>query len=213
MTRDMVDSTNLANVPNPETVTDVLVYTDGRYANTTQARQLFPAAALHTISAVGQVAGRWIDVEQGAVWPPATAVNLYLSWRVLGCKGFYCSQNTKPLLVAALAAQNIAADSVEWFEADPTGVRHVIAGNVATQWGWFGGYDESTLAEPTPNGGPPVPSKPLPVGVKVTAVACNWASPARLDVVMVGSDGNCYHKWWDGDAQEWNGPDVLNGPV
>ena len=203
---DMFDSTNLSNVPHPETVTDVLVYTDGRYANATQARQLFPAAALHTISAVGQVAARWIDVEHGCVWPPATAVNLYLSWRVLGCKGFYCSQSTKPLLVSALAAKNIASDAVEWFEADPTGVRHVVAGDIATQWGWFGGYDESTLT-----GDLPVPSKGLPAGVKVMSVSVASRGVGELDVLFVGSDGNCYHKWWDG--HQWNGPDVLNGPV
>lgn len=207
MTREMFDS---ATDQIPAGATDILVYTDGRYANATVLHQRFPNATLHTISAVGQVAGRWIDVEQGCVWPPATAVDRYLAWRVQGCKGFYCSKSTKPLLVAELGLRGISPNSVEWFEADPTGVKHVIAGDVATQWGWFGSYDESTLTEPPPNGGKRVPSNPLPQGVKVVAASGAWASPTRYDVVMVGSDGNCYHKWWDG---HWNGPDVLNGPV
>jgi hypothetical protein len=122
----------------------ILLPSDGRYAagNAAVAAR-FPHATYQTYSALGQVPAEWIDVEPGCVWPPAAAVALWRSWDGNGVtRGFYCARSTRTVLAGILAP----ADHPEWFEADPTGVPHVLAGDAETQWGWFGGFDESELA-------------------------------------------------------------------
>lgn len=166
----------------PAGATDILVYTDGIYANATILGERFPHATLHTISAVGKVPGRWIDVEPGCVWPPAAAVALQAEWAPQGCKGFYCNRFTQPLLVAAGAPVG-----VEWFLADPTGVEHVIPGTVATQWGWFSTYDVSLL-EVNPYIPHPKPA-PLPQTQEITmfvAVATGEMPAGQKTTIAAG---------------------------
>lgn len=138
----MYDSIHVELIP--ADATEVLAYTDGRYANATALKARFPNARLHTISAVGQVCGEWIDVERGCVWPPDVAVAKWRIWKTQGCKGFYCSTSTRPIIQSLLWS----GEDPEWFEADPTGIAHIRPGDVATQYLFVGSYDESeTSAE------------------------------------------------------------------
>lgn len=150
----------------------ILLPTDGQYARTaTTLRALFPDAGFQTYSAVGEVPAEWIDVEPGCVWPPLAAVNLWRSWRRAGLtRGFYCSTSTRPTIEALLGP----GETPEWFEADPTGIPHVRAGDAQTQWGWFGSYDETELAPdptpPAPAAAAAYPSKETPVIIVHTII-------------------------------------------
>jgi hypothetical protein len=134
----------------------ILLPSDGAYAKGNPAVQArFPHAEYQYYTAVGQNPARWIDVEPGCVWPPQQAVDLFHRWAGNGVtEGFYCAKSTKPALEQLLAP----ADRPEWFEADPTNVPHVLPGDTETQWGWFGGFDESEIAAaPLIKHGPPPP--------------------------------------------------------
>lgn len=123
-----------------------------------------------------------------------------------------------------------------YFVADPTGVPHLTANSVATQWGFFGTYDLSTIvageslwnrqAAPVPAPKPPAPKPaPLPPGRRppsgaitdpIVAVACSRnPTTQQLDVCMVGRSGRVWHKWHvpSGPDAGWNGPDVLTDSI
>ena len=156
----MYDSINVDAIP--ADATELLAYTDGLYANVDKMRARFPNARIHTISAVGQVVGEWIDVEQGCVWPPNAAVDLWHAWRSKGCRGFYCSISLQPTIRGLLAP----GDDPEWFDANYTGVDHVDPGDVATQYADPGPYD---ISETTPafEGQPPAPTAPPPAPIQL----------------------------------------------
>lgn len=50
------------------------------------------------------------------------------------------------------AKQDLRGLPVAWWVADPTGKEHLVPGSVATQWGWFGTYDISLVADAWPKG-------------------------------------------------------------
>ena len=145
----------------PADATEILIPTDGSYAAVgARLRQEFPSARFHTYSALGRVFAEWIDVETGCVWPPAAAVAIWRAWRNQGCKGFYGARSTRTSLQTLLTADELSI--VEWFEADPTGLAHILPGDVATQYLWAPSYDasETTPAFEAPAGASPAPVTP-----------------------------------------------------
>lgn len=178
----MYDSINVAAIP--ADATEVLAYTDGRYANVQALKTRFPNARLHTISAVGQVVAEWIDVEEGCVWPPNQAVDLWHAWRNKGCKGFYCSISLQPTIRGLLAP----GDNPAWFDANYTGVDHVDPGDEATQYADPGPYD---ISETTPAfEGPTYPSSNG--GQMLTNCVGIASTPTGKGYWLVQADGGVF---------------------
>lgn len=152
----MYDSVDPAAIPN--TAAELLVYTDGDFANEAAMRARFPNAVIHTISTAGHVVAEWIDVEPGAVWPNQAAADLFRVWRTQGCRGYYTSLANEQALREAHAAANPGV-TAEWFDADWTNTPHVDPGNVATQYadppGSGGSYDVSDTTPQFEGVGPP----------------------------------------------------------
>lgn len=98
-----------------------------------------------------------------------------------------------------------------YFAADPTGVEHLYPGTVATQWGYFGGYDLSVVAPgaalwdtqaPPP---PPEVLMPLPESALPTSdMSAVVRGGTVMDIFVIGHDGHPYHLVWNGTAwQSW----------
>lgn len=149
----MYDSIHVELIP--ADADDLLAYTDGLYANAAALKARFPNATLHTISAVGVTPAEWIDCEPGCVWPPTNASALWRRWKN---RGVYCNKNTWTMVKDAFWP----GENPEFFIADPTGIAHVVAGSVETQYLFAGGYDESTGVDDNPVPTPPNPA-PTPV--------------------------------------------------
>jgi hypothetical protein len=182
----MYDGINVASIPND--ATEILAYTDGAFANVDKAKQSFPNAKIHTISAVGKVVAEWIDCETGCVWPPEAAVSLYIAWRDKGCKGFYSALSTQQAIREQCGLHGIDPHQVGWFDAHYTDVPTVDAGNEATQFLNTPGYDE-TVTTPAFEGEPAVPPAPVhtPPGGNMLAF-----DPLTGGTVALRPDGSTY---------------------
>lgn len=186
----MYDSINLAAIP--ADATEILIYTDGQYAETAaEVKARWPNATYHTISPMGQVLAQWIDVEPGAVWPNQAAASLFHVWGRQGCKGYYSSLNNMQALKEAHQAENPGM-SAEYFDANYTGVEHVDPGYVATQYTDPGPYDISdTTAQFEQITYPPSHSES-----STMSVICGLNGPGgavRWDTFVVASDNNVYY--------------------
>lgn len=196
----------------PATATDILVYSDGLYAQVgVQLRAAFPHATFHTISTQGQVVAEWIDVEPGCVWPNHTAVDLWASWRFKGCRGFYVAESNQAALESLVAAFDMPpGPTPEWFDANWTGVPHIDPGDIATQFLSTPAYDESLTSlafENTPT--PPAP--PLPLEDEMTKLVVSTSAspdgsvPANTQWVVSGAgkfqvvepNNNIWSQWLD----------------
>ena len=110
-------------------------------------------------------------------------------------RGVYSDTSTKSALDAALKGLNWW-----WFAADPTGVPHIAAGSLATQWAWPGhgspgNYDISAaLSIPAPR--PPAPPAP-PLESHMIA-----SSPSGNGYWILHPDGSVYAY---GDAKYFGG--------
>lgn len=175
----MYDGINIGLIP--ATASDILCYTDGRYANVSAAKARFPQATIHTISAIGTTPSEWIDVEPGCVWPPSSAVELWLRWRN---KGFYTNLSGRKILQSLL----LPGEQPEWFIADPTGIAHIVDGSIATQYQWTPGYDVS-LTTPAFEG----PFPPNTPGEKMLTNCVGMAvTPSGKGYWLVQADGGVF---------------------
>lgn len=163
----MFDSvTPQAIPPNPQIVA---AYIDGRYANYTQARALFPAATLLSITVFGNLRANVVDVEYGDATPATAAAGVKAGLYPT----VYCNLSTISAVVAAMDGTPF-----QWWAAHPTGTPHLVPGSIATQYAWPGygspgNYDISLtngvypyepIPPPNPTPAPiPIPPPPPPV--------------------------------------------------
>lgn len=165
--RTMYDAVTPRNIPTSALL--VAGYADGHYANVAALRGRFPHATVVTIAVAHTTRAMVADVETGDM-SPATAVqwardtmhdvdNSLLT--------IYANTSTWPLVKAAFRAAHVSLP--QWWAAHYTGIPHLEAGSVATQYVDTGGYDLSWVADSWPGvdssakpSSPSAPSKPAP---------------------------------------------------
>jgi hypothetical protein len=164
-----------------------LAYTDGKFANRQAILNRFPGITLQTISAVGQSHAMWIDCEPGCVWPAPVAVALYIRWLPAGCRGVYCTQETKP---AVRQAARAAGASPQIFGADWTGMPHINPDEAQTQYENTPGFDVSSI---------PAPASPVPAPAPAPTPTTVKAETMRVVVATSNSSSPPQHKVNAGD--------------
>lgn len=133
----LFDSVNWASIP--VTAPIVAGYIDGRYKWPAAAWARFPSAIKLKITVFGDKSADIGDCENGdmtvnqeAQWAHAVAFQNRIPVA-------YSDKSDAPLIKALCTSIPLA----QWI-ADPTGVSHIVPGSVATQWGWFPTFDQST---------------------------------------------------------------------
>lgn len=105
----------------------ILAYIDGAYVTLPAVQRRFPTKRILTVTTTGLNAATLCDVESGDATPATAAVGVAHGLY----ETVYSDVTTKTALDGALATL-----SWNWFSANPTGVPHLVAGSVATQYAW-----------------------------------------------------------------------------
>lgn len=157
------DSTAPADIPNADHGY-VFAYNDGRYSQVGAVQARFPDARVITISAIGEASADVVDVEEGCVWPPSSAVAYVQRERAAGRNpAVYCGRSNWPAVVQAFYDAGMAQPSY-WIahytnsphlcssSCYPSSVGSLVA--VATQYGGDlpGHYDVTVTNGTWPDG-------------------------------------------------------------
>lgn len=174
----MYDGVNPSNLPTDGAL--VCGWVDGAYGPkdpagwTPAGWARFPHATHVRIAAFPETVGADVyDVEKGDL-TPADVPGVLDRERAAGRNPtIYGSHDTLAQVRGLLGAR----PAPPWWDADPTGVPHLTAGSVATQWLWTNGYDQSVVADHWPGVDP------------------DQSNPPRKDRTMqvtFGPDGKLY---------------------
>lgn len=182
--RIMFDGTDPAKVP---AGADLYAgYVDGQWPSAAGLAAKFPGAKIVRIAVFASTNdGDFLDVETGDA-TPAQAVDWVLMRRQAGhpAPGVYCNQSTLPAVQQAFGARSVPMPPI-WL-AKP-GTAGIAPGTVATQWGYFGDYDSSSVVDYLPGIDPaprvpdpaPAPPPPPPPPAAATALAEDVADLAK----------------------------------
>ncbi len=136
-------------------------YVNGAWPSWQGLHQAHPNAVMVSIDVNGSAPWAQVaDVENGDLTPAG-----FVAWqeqrRKLGVAQVtcYCNRSTQPQVIDALKAAG--APMPLWWIADPASAAFMYPGTVATQWGFFGGYDQSLVEDYWP-WVDPVPAPPPP---------------------------------------------------
>lgn len=131
MTRTYFDSTTASDIPSDAQV--VKGYVDGAFRWSDQDWARFPGAAWVRIAVSASTNdGSELDVESGDATPDQAPGWATMRRRSGQAPTIYCNRSTWPQVVAAFAAQRVAPPNYDI--ADWTGVGHLLAGSIGTQW-------------------------------------------------------------------------------
>jgi hypothetical protein len=137
------DSVNISSIP--AGCSWFGAYVDGRWPTATEPRaaQLQSEGSyMVTITTGTNLAARVIDCERGDADPGTAAAWCHDKIARGSRPTVYASTATWPQVVAELEHYGLNADQVDWWAADPEpeghppNQEHVVAGSVATQFGW-----------------------------------------------------------------------------
>jgi hypothetical protein len=204
----MYDSTNAAAIP--QTAEIVAGYVDGLYRWSDADWARFPNAQKVRIAVLATTNdGLVLDVEAGNY--PASAAPGWIRMRQgngLARPTIYCSRiGTPGYGMADVQAACVGLQYDLWI-ADWTGSQHMVSGSVATQYaspgtGSGGAYDLSVTNGMWPgNGGTGNFNSGGDVMVLLETIG------NRLDLVMVGTDHQVWHRWGDLNStnESWGAP-------
>jgi hypothetical protein len=161
----MYDAVDVSNIPKDATI--VAGYVDGRYANFNELVNTFPDAQHVSITVTGSPWAMVADIEGGDLTPAEGAAWAKRAIAEGHRPTLYCSQSEWTAVIGALGGFGPRGiPDVDFWIAEWTGIRHRIAGTVATQWSSSETFDISetdgiwpAITPPTPPGG--IELKPL----------------------------------------------------
>ena len=114
----------------------LLVYVDGRYANSVWAAEHFPLAHKIPIAVMGQPGVRVCDCENGDLTPAGAAEWAADEVHAARKPWVYVADSNRPAVESGLAARGISPGRVQWWEANPDGIAVIRAGYSAKQYSW-----------------------------------------------------------------------------
>ena len=204
----MYDSTTPGAIPTNAGM--VAYYVDGAYAWKPLEVARFPGAIKVPVTTTGRHNVLVCDVETGDLTAAEGAAWALVELDLGNRPTLYASWSTWHELFFQLGLLKIPESAVDWWAADPTGIRHLVPGSVATQYAWPGRGSPGHFDLSVTNGTWPGTMHAVPPAPPVVAIITKPGSDTGY--WLVAADGGVFA---EGDAQFFGsmGGKTLSAPV